>query len=176
MAKRKHKKQGEQAQIATEVSQQQQRLELRRQISLMKKLPKDFRDITLGTEWEAFADITGRRKEMDDWYHGPVLHLAPLNEHEKMILGSPNKLIAAKELAPIAEYYRKDWDEKLSTWNWISIIQSAEEAKCSWIYLPDEELPVITALNVLFSRFGYNIRAKGQLISEYSGKPVGVVH
>jgi len=159
--KRKHKAK-EQAQIVTEVSQQQQRLELRRQISLMKKLPKDFRDITLGTEWEAFADITGRRKEMDDWDHGPVLYFGKLNKHEKMILGSPNELIQHEA-------------SKLTQENFYNIILYANTF-ASWIYLPDEELPVITALNVLFSRFGYNIRAKGQLISEYSGKPVGVVH
>ena len=185
MAKRKHKKQGEQAQIVTEVSQQQQRLELRRQISLMKKLPKDFRDITLGTEWEAFADITGRRKEMDDWDHGPILYLAPLNDHEKMILGSPNKLMAIKTETSVSGEYKSvkvlfatpsTANARFDFTTWHCILSWAEKNKVSWIYLPDEELPVITALNVLFSRFGYNIRAKGQLISEHTGHPVGVVH
>ena len=99
---------------------------------------------------------------MDDWDHGPVLYFGKLNKHEKMILGSPNELIQHEA-------------SKLTQENFYNIILYANTF-ASWIYLPDEELPVITALNVLFSRFGYNTRAKGQLISEYSGKPVGVVH
>lgn len=166
--KRKSKKQ---AVIAEEVSQQQQHIKLKRQIATLKRLPKDFRDITLGTDWEAFADITGRRKEMDDWWNGPVLYLTLLNESEKAILGSPNKLVRVNDL-----WLGTDEETGLTPENWIDIIQTAEAHEYSWIYLPVEPLPVITALNVLLSRFGYNVRAKGQLISEYSGKPVGVVH
>lgn len=162
MAKRKPKaKHKEQAEIAEAATQQQQRKKLQRQIATMKRLPKDFRDITLGTNWEAFATITGRRKEMDKWYHGPIVYFGELNESERNILGSPNKLI----------HYDcrldDDWQHIINTANFVE--------KASWIYLPNEESTTIDALNVLFSRFGFNIRAKGQLISEYSGKPVGVV-
>lgn len=185
MTKKRKSKKHEQAVIATEAVQQQERLKLRRQIALMKRLPKDFRDITLGTDWEAFADITGRREEMDDWYHGPVLCLAPLNEHEKMILGSPNKLMAIrtevstdsdgkyiKVLFATAVSAKAVFDSN----TWHCILSWAEKNNCSWIYLPDEETSIIEALNRLFSRFGFNIRAKGQLMSEHSGHPVGVVH
>ncbi len=165
MAKRKSRVQ--QQAIAEETTEQQQRLKLTRQIALMKRLPKDFRDITLGTDWEAFADITGRRKEMDAWYYGPVLYLAPLNESEKMILGSPNKLVP---------YWASGLKVELSPENWIGIIKHAEDIDCSWIYLPDEETLVIEAFNTLFSRFGSKLRAKGRLMSAMTGKPVGVVH
>lgn len=165
MTKRKKKPNKQtQTEVAEAATQHQQRLKLQRQIRTMKRLPKDFRDITLGTDWEAFASITGRRKEMDAWYHGPVLFLAPLNESEKMILGSPNELRRAE-----------GYGTELAPWNWLELVKHAERTKCSWIYLPDEESVVIDALNVLFSRFSFNIRAKGQLISEHSGKPVGVV-
>lgn len=177
MAKKRKSKKHEQAEVATEASQQQQRLSLRRQIILLKKLPKDFRDITLGTDWEAFADITGRRKEMNDWWNGPILCIGILSKSEESILGSPNRLIGAKELTKLTQTeLETDSVLKLTPENWIKVVQLAEEMGCSWIYLPDEELPIITALNVLFSRFGFNIRAKGQLISEHTGKPVGVVY
>jgi len=159
--KRKYKKQV-QTEIATEATQQQEHLKLKHQIATLKRLPKDFRDITLGTEWEAFADITGRRKEMEDWYHGPIVYFGELNEHEKMILGSPNKLIHCDC------HFDDDWQHIINTVNLVD--------KASWIYLPEEEAKVISALNILFSRFGSNIRAKGQLMSEHSGHPVGVVY
>ena len=144
------------------VTQKQKLLKQKRQIATLTRLPKDFRDITLGTDWEAFADATGRRREMDAWDHGPVIYFGELNKHEKMILGSPNKLI----------HYDCHLDD-----DWQSIINQANFVeKASWIYLPDEELPIITALNVLFSRFSFNVRAKGRLMSEFTGKPVGVVH
>lgn len=176
MTKRKSKKH-EQAVIAKAATEQQQRIRLKRQIATMKRLPKDFRDITLGTDWEAFADITGRRKEMDAWWNGPILLLAPISDSERMILGSPNELWLAKELTKLTQTeVEVSGVAKLTKENWIEVLQLAEDRGCSWIYLPDEELPTITALNVLFSRLGFNIRAKGQLISEHTGKPVGVVH
>lgn len=176
--KRKYlRKRGDQTEIAEAVVQQQQRQKLKRQIATLKRLPNDFRDITLGTDWEAFADATGRRKEMDKWWNGPVLLLAPLSKQEEMILGSPNQLWLAQELTKLTQTELEvSGVTKLTSENWIEVIQLAANRGCSWIYLPDEELPVITALNVLLSRFGYNVRVKGQLISEYSGHPVGVVH
>ncbi len=170
---KKHK----QKELADAASQQQQRIKLRRQIAMMKRLPKDFRDITLGTDWEAFAKITGRRKEMDDWEHGPVLCLTKLNDSERNILGSPNRLVVLTKLLHITERELEEGDvAELTLSNWYKVIEHAEARGCSWIYLPDEESVVVDALNVLFSRFGYNLRAKGQLISEMTGKPVGVVY
>jgi len=54
MAKRKHKHvpKQQQKQIAVEVDQHQEHLKLKQQLSTMKRLPKDFRDITLGTDWK----------------------------------------------------------------------------------------------------------------------------
>jgi len=185
MAKRKTKKQSKQTAIAAEVTEQQLRLKLRRQIALLKKLPEDFRDITLGTEWEAFAEATGRQKEMNDWWNGPVLILAPLNQSEKSILGSPNKLlpIITATVRGLQSVTVNVLSATVATANaqfngstWHCVLSWAAENNASWIYLPDEELPIITALNILFSRFGLNIRAKGQLISEHTGQPVGVVY
>lgn len=178
MTKRKYlRKRGDQAEIAEAVTQQQQRQKLKREIATLKRLPKDFRDITLGTDWEAFADITGRRKEMKKWWNGPILCVGKLSKSEEDILSSPNQLLGVKELTKLTQTELEVGAVlKLTTENWIKVIQLAETLGCSWIYLPDEELPIVTALNVLFSRFGANIRAKGQLISEHTGKPVGVVH
>ena len=162
---RKRPKKHPQLAIATEAVEQQQRLSLKRQIAILRRLPKDFRDIDVGSrDWEAFADITGRRAEMEAWSRGPVVYFGELNKHEKMILGSPNKLVAITNF------------NFLGSSNWVAVITQAEHMKASWIYLPDEELPIITALNILFSRLGMNIRAKGQLMSEHTGRPVGVVY
>lgn len=162
MAKKKSKRQ--QA-IATEVTEQQERRRLLRQIALMKRLPNDFRDIDPGsTDWENFADITGRRKEMTDWSNGPVVYFGELNEGEKMLLGGPNELIR------ITDY------NFLGASNWVAVITFTEAVKASWLYLPDEEGPVVEALNVVFSRFGYNVRARGQVMSERTGYPIDVVH
>jgi len=176
MAK-KRKSKHEQAEVAEAASQQQLRMKLQRQIRTLKRLPKDFRDITLGTDWEAFATITGRRKEMDDWDHGPILIVGILNQSEESILGSPNRLVGLKELTKLNQTELETESVfKLTSENWFNVIQLAVEAGCSWIYIPDESSVVVDAFNVLFSRFGFNIRAKGQLISEHTGKPVGVVH
>jgi len=166
MTKRKSKKQ--QQAIATEVTEQQERRTLLRQIALMKRLPNDFRDIDPGSpDWENFADITDRRKEMTAWSNGPVIYFAELNEGEKMILGRPNKLI---------HYDGRFGNESDGRQNWQPIINTANFVdKASWLYLPDEEGPVIEALNVLFSRFGYSIRARGPVLSERTGKLIGVV-
>lgn len=163
MAKRKPKRR-EQQQIAEESVSSQERRKLQQQISTLKRLPKDFRDITAGThDWEAFATITGRRKEMEAWDNGPILYFGELNESERMILGGPNKLLAIVG--------HKGFDAQ----SWIDVLTVVTYAKASWIYLPDEEPEIINALNILLSRFGFNIRAKGQLMSEHTGKPVGVV-
>lgn len=163
MARRKLKKR-EQQTLAAETMATREHLLLRRQIATLKRLPHDFRDITAGTrDWEAFATITGRRKEMEVWDNGPILFFGELNEHEKMVLGSQNLLL----------HWQAD---PFSTENWIAIIQHAAYTNCSWIYLPDEESKVVDALNTLFSRFGYNVRAKKRLMSEHTGKPIGVVY
>lgn len=183
MAKRKSKAKPEQQAIAEAMVSQEHR-KLKRAIATLRRLPKDFRDIPAGTrDWESFATITDRRKEMEAWDNGPIVYLAPLNKHEEMILGSQNKLMAIKTKVTT-------WDNgcssevtfataatangSLNLHTWHNILSWAEKNLCSWIYLPDEETAVINALNVLFSRFGYNIRARGRLMSEMSGKPVGV--
>ena len=163
MTKRKPKNPEQQA-IAEAVTLSREHIKLKRQIATLKRLPHDFRDITAGTgDWEAFARITGRREEMEAWDNGPILYFSELNKHEEMILGSQNLL--------------RQWQaDPFSADNWIAIIQHAEHIDASWIYLPDEPTKLINALNVLLSRFGFNVRAKGQLMSEMSGKPVGVVY
>ncbi len=165
MTKRRSKlNKREQQVIAAEVVVSQTYLKLKRQIATLKRLPHDFRDITAGTgDWEAFARITGRREEMEAWDNGPILYFSELNKHEEMILGSQNLL--------------RCWQrDKFSSENWLNVIEHATHIKASWIYLPDEETEIINALNVLLSRFDFNVRAKGQLMSEMSGKPVGVVY
>lgn len=181
MAKRKSKpkaKKQTQQVIAKEAVVSQEYLKLKRSIATLKRLPKDFRDIPAGTrDWEAFASITGRREEMEAWDNGPIIYLAPLNRHEEAILGSQNRLIPIAELKMINQSVMKIGSlERLTPENWIKVMEHAMVVGASWIYLPDEESRVVDALNVLFSRFGYNVRAKKRLMSEMSGQPVGVVH
>lgn len=163
MAKRKSKKHEQQA-IAEEAVSSQTRMKLKRQIATLKRLPKDFRDIIAGTnDWEAFATITGRRKEMEAWDNGPILYFGELNASEKSILGSQSPLVAIER------------HKTLTAKSWKDVLVVAIAIEASWLYLPDEGTKIITALNILFSRFEFNIRAKGQLLSEHTGKPVGVV-
>lgn len=162
----KHKKPSKQYQkvIAEESTTQR----LKHQISRLRQLPEDFRDIAPGTkDWEDFAEITGRRKEMEAWCAGPALCLAPLSSSEERVLSSPNELREFKGPGAL---------ECLSEENWAEVMQFAENTMCSWIYLPNESRGFVNALNVLLSRFGYNVRAKPQLMSERTGKPLGVVY
>lgn len=164
MVKRKPKKR-EQHAIAEETTTSQACRTLRQQITTMKRLPDDFRDIAAGSgDWEAFATITGRRKEMEAWDNGPLIYFNELNKHEKMILGSSRTLVVMES------------HKSLTAVSWEDVIKVAVAVEASWLYLPDEEAAVVAALNILFSRFGFNMRAKGQLMSERTGKPVGVVY
>lgn len=150
--------------IAEEAMEQQERQALLRQIRLLKRLPKDFRDLDPGSpDWEAFANVTGRRKEMEAWSGGPILCLAPLNKAEALVFRG-EKVIDGTT-------YGEVWEK-----NFFRFLGYTEALEVSWLYLPDEETPVITALNLLLSRFGAGFRVKGQLLSERTGHPIGVVH
>jgi len=122
---------------------------------------------------------------MNDWWNGPILYLAPLNKSEEHILGDPNKLMAIKtesSISPNGKSSKVSFATAVganATFNagtWNCILSRTEKNQVSWIYLPDEEPQVITALNILLSRLEYNIRAKGRLMSEFTGRPVGVVY
>ncbi len=135
---------------------------LKQKIKLLKRLPKDFRDIDPGSSaWEAFAKVTNRRKEMEKWAAGPVLCFGEPNEAEKMILST------IRHFAGGLTFCKADW---------FILLSACENDKIVWIYLPDETPEVVTALNVLLSRFEYNCRVRGQILSERSGKPIGIVH
>ncbi len=156
----KKKKREQQQKIAEEVTAQKERRELKRQIALLKRLPKDFRDLDPGSpDWEAFAEITARRKEMEAWAAGPMYVFRPFNSHEAMVF--KNEVIQSVLLWPLEGF---------------KVLQAMSFCKASWLYLPDEELKVIIALNLVLSRCGVNFRARGQLLSERSGKPIGIVH
>lgn len=156
---------GEQRKVAEEVAQQQQIRNLKRKIALLKRLPKDFRDLVPGTiEWEALADASDRRKEMEAWAAGPVLCVGTLVDEDRRFFER-----AGHEIGYTTSM-------GLSHESWIPLVQAAGNGKYSWMYLPDEDKVFVSALNVLLSRFGYNVRARGQLMSERSGKPLGVVH
>ena len=158
----KHKKQ--QQKITIEAVEQQTVRSLKRQIKLLKRLPNDFRDISPGSsDWEAFAEATGRRKEMEKWAAGPVLCLKEPNAAEKMVLVNVNVIGDRFTNTSLAF---SDW----------CVINIAVDNGYSWIYLPDEEPQVIAALNVILSRFEYNCRVRGQILSERTGKPIGLVH
>jgi len=141
-----------------------EREKLRAQVATLKRLPRDFRDLDPGgADWEAFAEATGRRGEMDKWLHGPVLTLEPLSEGERRFFAD-NRV-----------YYSREWTV-FERENWVDVLQQAESTGCSWVYLPREERNTIAALNVLLSRFEYNFRVRGQIRSAHTGHPVGVVY
>lgn len=161
--KARTKVQREEEKSIAEVASKQQ---LKRDILLLKRLPRDFRDIDPGSKsWEAFGRITGRCEEMDAWERGTVLCLVQPSEAETRVLGP------ALYVYPVPT--------KLDQGNWLPIIEAGNNKhmlNCSWIYLPEEEHKVIVALNILLSRFEYNIRAKGQILSERTGHPIGIVY
>lgn len=158
--KRKKDKSKEHLVVLAELKQVR---DLRREITILKRLPKDFRDCPVGgVDWEAFADATGRRKEMDKWSNGLVAVFEKLNDLEIRFFGKERLW-----------YFDPDqWTKQ----TWFTFLGTCEEAEVSWIYLPEEEEYFINALNAILSRFGYNMRAKGQLLSEHTGKPLGVVY
>lgn len=147
--------------IAEEVAEQQEVRKLRRQIKLLKRLPEDFRDIDPGSpDWEAFAEATGRRKEMEAWSNGPIYCFAEPNKLEQLVFGQ-------QEIRQLAI---SQWP-----WNGLAVLTHIEHNKGSWFYLPDEEPKVVSALNILLSRLEYKFRARGRLLSERTGHPLGVV-
>jgi hypothetical protein len=168
----KNKKKKDQKAIAEEVAQQITARKLRKLIKLLKRLPRDFRDIDPGSsDWEAFADATDRRKEMEAWSNGPVLCLEEPNEQEKRILGKIEMSTISKTVTgPTIKL------TAFSAINWCELFFLAQKNRVSWIYLPDEHGDFIKALNMVLSRMGACYRAKGQLLSERTGKPLGVVH
>lgn len=156
-------KKAKQTRIAEEVTDQEIIRKLRRQIKLMHQMPKDFRDLSPGSpKWEAFAETTGRRHEMELWSNGPVLCIEEPNELERRILGEiyQANTISWSAYGPIT---------------WLKLFTLAQEQFVSWIYLPNEEGGFIQALNQVCSRMGTCFRIKGQLLSERTGKPLGVV-
>jgi len=139
------------------------RRKLKKQIALLRRLPKDFRDMSPGSpDWEAFADITGRRKEMEAWSSGPVLYVGKLNKEEELHFRDQRKVVQAEAA----------WTPTC----WTGLLELADRCAFSWLYLPAEEPEFIDALNRILSRFGYSVRAMGQIMSERTNKPIGVVH
>jgi hypothetical protein len=156
----KKKKKQSQKQIAEAAFEQLERRRLQRQIKLLNRLPNDFRDIEVGSpDWEAFADATNRRQEMESWSNGLTICFEEPSKHEKRILGKI-KLV----------------DKPTTAWEWFGIFRTLSAFTASWLYLPEEEGPFIAALNVMFSRIGACFRARGPVLSEHSGKRIGVVH
>jgi len=143
--------------------------DLRAQIKLLKRTPTDFRDMEVGgANWEKFADVTGRRKEMEVWADGLVLCLKEPNLAESMVLGTKR----IRTFYYHDAYSNNGWDKQ----GWQTIIATCVKQEVSWLYLPEENPKVVVALNILLSRFGYTFRAMSILLSEHNGKPLGVVH
>ena len=150
-----------QLQIAAEVIEAEQLRRLRSDIKFLRRMPKDFRDITTGlVDWERFAAVTNRQEEMTKWSRGLVLCLEEPNDLEKRVLGKI-RIFSQKIVLP------RDW---------LLLFRIAEADCVSYIYLPNEEGEFIQALNIVLSRMGANFRIKGQLLSAHSGKPLGVIH
>ena len=160
-----------QTEIAKEVLEQQEIRRLRKELKLLTRLPNDFRDIDPGSpDWEAFADITKRRREMEDWSNGLVLCLEEPNEQEKRILGEV-------QLTTACSWHNLSTAQGAYTcWDWFTLLGLAQENNASFIYLPEEDGELVKALNLFCSRIGACFRIKGQLLSPHSGKPLGVVH
>lgn len=137
--------------------------QLRRDIAFLNRTPNDFRDLVPGSvEWEHYANLTKRRKEMEDWSSGPMAYIHQLTDKERY-------------------YYRGVTfvDCTWFTWepgNFEILCTRMRSGNISWLYLPEEDMSLVWALNTLFSRMKAPFRAKGQPMSESTGKPAGIVY
>lgn len=147
--------------------------QLQWQIRRLKQLPNDFRDtLEDGTDWDDFAELTGKRTEMETWLHGPVLFVVPLNEKEKIFFRSSRKLMSLSESYVCSEVepaFVPSFEELLM------FVLHAETAGYSFFYLPMFPYGVSKALNTMLSATGANLRIRAQLL-DTRGYPLGVVH
>lgn len=135
---------------------------LQKQLAILKKLPKDFRDMeVMSSGWQSFAEIMGPEKktEMLEWAKGGVLCLAPINDLERKVLAGHGKVLEYKVL-----YSAKDI--LLEPAFLEDILATAKSCKVSFIYALEWPKHVITSLNWLASHFGWNFRFLGQLKGE----------
>lgn len=139
--------------------------ELRAKISLLKRVPKDFRDIVpYSPDWRALAKVMGpeAEAEMTTWARGGVLTLAPINAMEKEVLN--NVVDGCVEIETM---------EDLS--GLLDDLGSVLLAHISFIYAPQFSSQAIKGLNWLCSHFGETYRFRGQLLGS-DGKALGVVY
>ncbi len=152
----KSKAQQEQTEVLAE---ELQVAHLRKQLAILKRLPKNFRDIEIGSSgWQSFAEIMGPEKkaEMLEWAKGGVLCLAPLNELERKVLTVFGE-ISRLPLPTTLEF----------------ILSMARGRDVSFIYASEWPKHVIVAMNWLASQYEWNFRFKGQLMSG-RGMPLGI--
>jgi len=136
--------------------------ELRKKIKLLRRLPKDFRDITVGSQdWLDFAKAMGPEKEneMHKWANGGVLSLAPLSHMEEVFFKD-------YEWVKVVEW-DDDWDSFFKT------VSDAEADGASFVYAPQLPRGAVNGLNALASHCGLNLRFRAVLVDE-RGRRLGI--
>ncbi len=135
--------------------------QLRKQLALLKRVPKDFRDMEVQCEdWRGFAEVMGPEKktEMLKWAKGGVLCLAPINDLERKVLTVYGEL---HEFQRVGVFALED------------VLAEVLELNASFIYASEWPKHVITSMNWLASHYGWGFRFKGQLLGE-KGHPLGI--
>ncbi len=134
---------------------------LRKQIALLKRMPKNFRDMPVqGEDWRGFAEIMGPEKkdEMLKWAKGGVLCLIPLNDLERKVLSVYGEL---HEFQRVGAFAFED------------VLAEALELNASFIYASEWPKHVVAGMDWLASYYEWNFRFKGQLLGE-KGHPLGI--
>lgn len=158
--RKKHASQPTQQLQATEAFDGHTIAALRKKIALLKRAPKDFRDMTpFSPDWRKLTKEMGSEveAEMTTWARGGVLTLAPINGIEQEVL---NNVVGEHEVHDMAT---------------LCYLIRSVPSDVSFIYAPQFEDVTIKGLNQLCSRFKMHFRFKGQLL-DGKGYPLGVVY
>lgn len=134
----------------------QEMQQLRKMLTNVRKLPRDFRDLVPGGElWYAYMTAWPHRKsEMEAWKKSPVLVVeGPLCEEEWVDLGRP----VYKDYTPPGELFTCSIKE------FHIICEIAQREGCGWIYLAKCSPKIAKSANILLSSFGAPVRFRETL-------------
>ncbi len=135
-----------------------------KQIALLKRIPKDFRDMEVqGEDWRGFAEVMGSEKkvEMLKWAKGGVLCLEPINDLERKVLTVYGEIHELRELRNRPDFVLED------------VLQAMRINNYSFVYASDWPKHVIVGMNWLAQHQGWKFRFKGQLLGD-RGYPLGI--
>lgn len=149
---------------------------LRRQLMALKKMPSNFRDMDF--ESQAFLDLMAvitdatMKKEMAEWFKGPIMYCHPLTNIEKRILGSC-KLVRSTTVNTLF----KDNDESThfkarvyvpTVTELYGLLKESKslrykDVRVSFLYIKNLPENVYKGLNALCQHGNLNVRLKHEL-------------